>query len=156
MCLIYVDMNWIIKKNTRSEEIGFEEEQWLECWWPLKAPRLCWEKPNQASTTGHSGCFTRLRLVRLGQLWQWTYKVYTHMYIYINWPQMIWRWRRSFCSLPPPFCRPTSSSGNRSSAIFRQEESALRLWEVIVGCTAHSPCLPGSRWEVLLFSNSLS
>ena len=35
---------------------------------PLKAPRLCWEKPNQASTTGHSGCFTRLGLVRLGQL----------------------------------------------------------------------------------------
>ena len=68
---------------------------------------------------------------------------------------MIWRWRRSFCSLPPPFCRPTSSSGNRSSAIFRQEESALRLWEVIVGCTAHFPCLQGSRWEVLLFLNSL-
>ena len=50
------------------EERGFEEEQWLECWLPLKAPRLCWEKPNQASTTGHSGCFTRLGLVRSGQL----------------------------------------------------------------------------------------
>ena len=50
------------------EERGFEEERWLECWLPLKAPRLCWEKPNQASTTGHSGCFTRLGLVRSGQL----------------------------------------------------------------------------------------
>ena len=50
------------------EERGFEEEQWLECWLPLKAPRLCWEKPNQASTTGHSSCFTRLGLEWLGQL----------------------------------------------------------------------------------------